>query len=95
MCLNTARLCAAALARARIYIHAPVQSVLDRPARADCLTDAFGVGSQATDIQALFMGRYMKQPNWRPKFTPISSLIPTFFDTPVRSSSGVHADRAA
>jgi hypothetical protein len=56
-----------------------VQSILDRPVRADGLTDAFGIGSQAADIQALFMGRYMKQPNWRPKSTPISSQIPPFF----------------
>ncbi len=36
------------------HIHDPVQSVLDRPVRADGLTDAFGAGGQSADIQAPF-----------------------------------------
>jgi len=41
------------------HIHDPVQSVLDRPVRADRLTDAFGIGGQAADIQAQLMGCFV------------------------------------
>ena len=36
-----------------------MQSVLDRPVRADGLTDAFGIGGQAADIHALFVGSFV------------------------------------
>jgi hypothetical protein len=37
-------------------IHAPVQSVLDRPVRANCLKQSVGIGGQAADVEALLDG---------------------------------------
>ena len=41
------------------YVHAPVQTVFDRPMRADRVADALRIGSQTADIEASFAGCFV------------------------------------
>jgi hypothetical protein len=90
MCLSTAGLCADALVRARIWSSSSDTSmdrckrILDCPARADGVADAFGIGRQTADIQAQFTGSFVADDALRFKHReaveplPLPGLIEAF-----------------
>ena len=41
------------------YVHTPVQTVLDRPMRADRVADGLRIGGQTADVEASFAGSFI------------------------------------